>query len=180
MKLYINMYIYLYPKSASVILLLPKNKYAKPFYGLIMISTCLSWLRGGVLIQPCLTSVTKCPSNISLRLLKNADDFRFGQMIISRVNMKKEAQYLAGQINRLQKSLSLCDIEPLDLGGLGVIAQCQHGYVMGDIILQLLVLAWNLVQCERQSYSKINMVVIGTRKEGGVVCLSDSFFGVNY
>lgn len=50
MKLYINMYIYLYPKSASVILLLPKNKYAKPFYGLIMISLCLSWLRGGVLI----------------------------------------------------------------------------------------------------------------------------------
>lgn len=49
MKLYryINMYIYLYPKSASVILLLPKNKYAKPFYGLIMISLCLSWLRGG-------------------------------------------------------------------------------------------------------------------------------------
>lgn len=43
----INMYIYLYPKSASVILLLPKNKYAKPFYGLIMISLCLSWLRGG-------------------------------------------------------------------------------------------------------------------------------------
>lgn len=146
MKLYINMYIYLYPKSASVIFLLPKNKYAKPFYGLIMISLCLSWLCGGVLIQPCLTSVTKCPSNISLWLLKNADDFRFGQMIISRVNMKKEAQYLAGQINRLQKSLSLCDIEPLDLGGLGVIAQCQHGYVMGDIILQLLVLAWNLVQ----------------------------------
>lgn len=47
MKLYIYMYIYLYPKSASVILLLPKNKYAKPFYGLIMISLCLSWLRGG-------------------------------------------------------------------------------------------------------------------------------------
>lgn len=175
MKLYINMYIYLYPKSASVILLLPKNKYTKPFYGLIMISLCLSWLRGGVLIQPCLTNVTKCPSNISLRLLKNADDFRFGQMIISRVNMKKEAQYMAGQINRLQKSLSLCDIEPLDLGGLGVIAQCQHCYVMGDIILQLLVLAWNLAQCERQSYSKINMVV-DRLSHSGWGCLSFRLF----
>lgn len=31
------------------------------------------------------------------------------------------------------------------------------------------------MQCERQSYSKINMVVIGTRTVGGVVCLSNSF-----
>lgn len=51
---------------------------------------------------------------------------------------------------------------------------------MGDIILLLQVLAWSLAQCERQSYSKINMVVIGTRTVGGVVCLSDSFFGVYY
>lgn len=48
----------------------------------------------------------------------------------------EEGSSIPGRANKQDfKSLSLCDIEPLDLGGLGVIAQCQHCYVMGDIIL---------------------------------------------
>lgn len=48
----------------------------------------------------------------------------------------EEGSSIPGRANKQDfKSLSLRNIEPLDLGGLGVIAQCQHCYVMGDIIL---------------------------------------------
>lgn len=136
-----------------------------------------------------MTSVTKSPSNISLGLLKNADD---GVWSNDNKSCKyEEGSSIPGRANKQTSKVSLCDIEPRDLrigchsfksqrllcnGWHNPLAPstCMKSSARWKAIFNIAKLIFFGVSILVYACWDC-LVMISTHWEGGVFCLSNSF-----